>query len=491
MQKYNIAFITPEAVPFAKTGGLADISGVLPGNLNKLGHNVRMYMPLYRQVKSEFRNLTQTDRNLEIKIGSERFRADIYCLKDKSDGLNVYFVDNDFFFNRQELYREPSTGKDFADNDDRFIFFCKAVMEAIKRSDWKPDILHSNDWQSALIPVFLKTIYNEDPFFEKQVSVFTIHNLAYQGLFPSATFDKLGLDKSFFAATGPFEYYGKTNLMKSAINFADIITTVSPTYAREIQESNEYGMGLEGVLKERVDDLYGILNGIDYDVWSPKKDKLIPFNFFRDNLSGKKKNKLELLHRAEFPIRMEHPLIGMISRLDSQKGFDLLAEIIDDIMKLNLQFILLGTGEPKYHRLFTDISARYKDKFKVFLQFNNKLAHLIEAASDIFLMPSRYEPCGLNQMYSMIYGTIPIVRNTGGLADTVSDFNESTGEGTGFVFEEYESSELLDCIRKVVKLFGKKRKWYKMIKRGMDQDFSWDRSARKYVDIYRLARESN
>jgi starch synthase len=279
--------------------------------------------------------------------------------------------------------------------------------------------------------------------------------------------------------------------MKSAINFADIITTVSPTYAREIQESNEYGMGLEGVLKERVDDLYGILNGIDYDVWSPKKDKLIPFNFFRDNLSGKKKNKLELLHRAEFPIRMEHPLIGMISRLDSQKGFDLLAEIIDDIMKLNLQFILLGTGEPKYHRLFTDISARYKDKFKVFLQFNNKLAHLIEAASDIFLMPSRYEPCGLNQMYSMIYGTIPIVRNTGGLADTVSDFNESTGEGTGFVFEEYESSELLDCIRKVVKLFGKKRKWYKMIKRGMDQDFSWDRSARKYVDIYRLARESN
>jgi len=337
------------------------------------------------------------------------------------------------------------------------------------------------------VPALIKTRYSYDSFFNRSATVSTIHNLAYQGQFPPGSFEKLGIAPEYFAAAGPFEFWGKVNLLKSAVVLSDIITTVSPTYAREIQEMNEFGMGLEGVLKDRSEDLVGILNGVDYSTWSPKKDSLIPYRYFKDNLSGKMKNKLELLHRCNFPLRTEQPLFGTISRLDNQKGFDIIAEIFEDLMRLDLQFVLLGTGDKRYHQLFPDMSMRYPDRFHAFLQFDNELAHLIEAGSDIFLMPSRYEPCGLNQMYSLRYGTVPLVRKTGGLADTVEDFDETTKQGTGFVFEDYTSDELLKTVKRAVSAFSRKRLWYKLVKQGMVKDYSWDRSAREYLDVYRRA----
>jgi len=480
----NIAIVTPEAVPFAKTGGLADVTGALPYYLAKAGHTVRLFMPKYRQVSRGYYNTQRLNYKIACQLGDKLFEGDLFRLPGNTETLEYYFVGNDLFFNRQELYRDTKNNKDYTDNDERFIFFCRAVLQALQKLNWKPDIIHTNDWQSALIPAYLKTIYKDDNFFSGTKSIFSIHNMGYQGKFPAATFKILGLDKSYFAPTGPFEFWGDVSLMKSAIYYADWITTVSPTYAREIQESDEFGMGLQGLLKERRKNLTGILNGVDYDVWSPEKDRLIPHRYFSANRSGKKKNKLELLHKCGFPIRMEQPLFGVISRLDAQKGFDLLEEIMDDILDLNLQFILLGTGDDKYHRFFEKLENKYPDKFKAFLQFDNSLAHLIEAGSDIFLMPSRYEPCGLNQMYSLKYGTVPIVRKTGGLADTVEDFNETTQQGTGFVFDKYKSGQLLETIKKARRLFARKRIWSKIVKQGMSKDFSWNNCANKYIDLY-------
>ena len=483
MDSLKIAFITPEAVPYAKTGGLADVSGSLPKALARMGHNVKMFMPGYRQVVQNFPNISKDSIDIKCPVGSREISGEGFHINDDS-GLENYFIGNGSLFDREALYIDPETGKDYTDNDERFIFFCRAVLEVLKGLDWKPDILHANDWQSALIPSFLKTAYYEDDFFAGSKTVFTIHNMGYQGLFPKETFSKLNIDASNFYAAGPFEYWGDVNFMKSAISLSDSITTVSPTYAREIQTDDEFGKGLQGVLAERSADLTGILNGVDYNQWSPQKDKMIPYRYIPANLSGKKKDKLELLHRCNFPLRTEQPLIGIISRLDKQKGFDLLEEIMGDILALDLQFVLLGTGDDKYHKFFAEIETEYPDKFKAFLAFDNKLAHLIEAGADMFLMPSRYEPCGLNQMYSMKYGTIPIVRKTGGLADSVTDFDESSLTGTGFVFEEYDSGALLSVIEKAVGLFGRKRTWSKIIKQAMSQDFSWEKSAAQYSDLY-------
>jgi starch synthase len=480
----NIAFVTPEAVPYAKTGGLADISGILPRLLAAMGHSVRLFLPKYRQISITFPNSNKLKSDFKLDIEDKSFTGEIWSLSNKSSNLEIILIGNDFLFNRAELYRDNSTGEDYADNDDRFIFFSRAVLSAMKILGWRPDIVHANDWQTALIPSYLKTLYQDDDFYRNTSAVFTIHNMAYQGQFPAEVFGKIGIDKAYFTPTGPFEFWGKVNFLKSAISFADRITTVSPTYAEEIQETSDFGMGLEGVLKEKKDRLVGILNGVDYEDWNPQKDKLIPYNYILANLSGKRKNKLALLHQADLPLRMEEPLIGMISRLDNQKGFDLIEEAMDQIMAMNLQFILLGTGVEKYHLFFKDMEKKYPDKFRVYLKFDNSLAHLIEAGADMFLMPSRYEPCGLNQMYSLKYGAVPIVRKTGGLADTVIDFNEKDKTGTGFVFDEYDSESMLKAIKRAVAVYNRRRTWYKVVKQGMRQDFSWEKSAGKYQDLY-------
>ncbi len=479
----KILLASSEMVPFAKSGGLGDVLGALPKALTKLGHDLKIFLPNYSTIDKSGLKIQKIVGNIHVPVGN--VNEILYLEKAKIPKIGeIYFIGNDKFFDRPSLYLDPETGEDYEDNDQRFIFFSRAILESLKVIEWQPDIINAHDWQSGLLPVYLKTLYKDDEFFNKTKSVLTIHNLAYQGTFEAEKFENLALPKNLFYSTSPLEFYGKVNFLKGAIEYSDKITTVSKTYAEEIQTTSELGCGLEGVLSQRKDDLLGILNGVDYHVWSPSRDKKIPFNYYRANLTGKRENKVELLNQSNLPVRDNAPLIGIISRLVDQKGFDLIAEVTDKIFSLDIQMIVLGTGEEKYHKLFKELEGKYPDKIKVYLEFNDQMAHLIEAGSDIFLMPSKFEPCGLNQMFSLKYGTIPIIRKVGGLADTVKDFDEIKYKGTGFVFENYDSEELLDTIKRAVKIYKKKRVWVKIVKEAMLEDYSWDKSAKHYVQLF-------
>jgi starch synthase len=488
-KRMKIVIVSPEVVPFAKTGGLADVAGALPKALSKLGHQVKVILPKYRMVDEEKFDLKNIDLPLpEILIGDKKEKIGLKSYFDKDFNVEFLFLVCDKYFDRDELYKDPTTGLDYKDNDERFILFDRGVIETLKLLDFQPEIIHCNDWQSALIPAYLKTLYSNDPFFKNISTVFTIHNVAYQGLFPRESFQKVGVDLELFYPTSPFEFWGKLNFMKAGIYYADVINTVSERYAVEIQSSSEFGYGLEGVLRDRSSDFYGVLNGIDYEDWSPQKDKFIPYNYSLKDLFGKEKNKRYLLELSGLPLsNCDLPLIGIISRLADQKGFDLIEEVAFEILSLDLKMILLGTGDEKYHLFFSDLEKKYPKKLKVNLTFDNRLAHLIEAGSDMFLMPSRYEPCGLNQLYSLRYGTVPIVRETGGLADTIQDYNPKTGEGTGFVFKNYDAEELLIAIKRALRVYQDKKTWSKLMLKGMSQDYSWEAQARKYVELYKKA----
>lgn len=488
MNRLKILIASSEIFPFAKTGGLADVSGFLPGVIAGLGHEVKTIMPRYDSIPNELLSAARHDKSLNIKLDGITHRLDLYRQTDMVTLSEQLFIANDHFFGRAGIYQDPATQKDYPDNDERFLFFCRGILESLKCIDWQPDIIHANDWQTALLPSFLATSEADDDFYADTATLFTIHNLAYQGLFPAKTFTKLNLAEELFSPTGPFEFYKKTNYLKSAIWYADIINTVSDRYAQEIQSDPEYGCGLEGVLKSRSKDLHGIVNGVDYDEWSPEKDKYIPFKYSRLQLSGKRNNKVELVNRVGLPMRDHVPLIGIISRLADQKGFDLIEEAADELLSLDLQLVILGTGDKKYHTLLKQLQTKYPDKCAAILNYDNDLAHLIEAGADMFLMPSRYEPCGLNQLYSLKYGTVPIVRKTGGLADTIEDFDPVTKEGTGFVFEKYDADEMIAAIKRALAIFPKKRIWRTIAKAGMKKDFSWNRSAQKYINLYNLAR---
>lgn len=489
MDSLKILLVSPEAVPYAKTGGLADVAGALPGSLARMGHMVRLLLPLYSHVDRENYRLSKVAADQKASIAGRKETFQLYKSEGSVEGMEVWFIEHERFFNRAELYRDPSTGQDWADNDERFGFFARAALQACRSMNFIPDIIHCNDWQSGLIPALLKvdSLYSD---FAGVSTVFSIHNIAYQGNFAAASFEKLGLDESLFAAGGGFEYWGNVSYLKAGIWYADIINTVSETYAREIQSSNEYGYGFEGVLKDRSDDLYGILNGIDYSIWDPSIDPLLPAQYKPDKPAGKKRCKNELRKRVKLPmVRRDIPIIGMISRLADQKGFDLIEEVAEELMSLDIQIVLLGTGDEKYHNLFTALQKKYPKKLAALLEFNNQMAHLIEAGSDMFLMPSRYEPCGLNQLYSLRYGTIPIVRKTGGLADTIENANPSKGTGNGFVFTRYDAREMLNTIKFACEVYRDKNVWEIMMLRGMRQDFSWDASAKKYVELYKRAME--
>jgi starch synthase len=487
--KLKILIVTPEAVPFAKTGGLADVTGSLSGALSKLGHQVKVILPKYKMVDESAFNLQEVNVNfLEILLGEKKEKIKLKSCQLPDSKVEYLFVANDKYYRRNELYKDKATGFDYGDNDERFILFTRGVLEVLKALNWRPDIIHANDWQSALIPAYLKTLYAGDPFFAETATVFTIHNLAYQGNFPKDSFAKIGVARELFYPTSSFEFWGNVNFLKVGISYADLVSTVSERYAVEIQSSSEFGFGLEGVLRTRNADLYGIVNGVDYQEWSPEKDKFIPYRYSREDLSGKKKNKRTLLEKCNLATNRENvPLIGIISRLADQKGFDILAQISDQLLSLDLQMVILGTGEEKYHQLFQKMAKKYPEKISVNLRFDDPLAHLIEAGSDMFLMPSRYEPCGLNQLYSLKYGTVPIVRETGGLADTIQDYDPHTGEGTGFVFKNYDSDELLDAIKKALRVSQDKETWTKLMKNGMQKDFSWEASAKKYESLYQKA----
>jgi starch synthase len=482
----RILIVSPEVVPFAKTGGLADVTGALPKVLAQLGHQVKVILPKYKMVdESKFRLSEVRTDFPAISIGGKNHKVSLKSDQADFPPVEYLFMVNDEFYFRDELYRNRATGYDYVDNDERFILFARGTLEVLKTMGWQPDIIHVNDWQSALIPAYLKTSYANDPFFQHTASIFSIHNLAYQGGFPKSTFEKIGVPKGLFYPTSPFEFWGNVNFLKVGISYADVINTVSETYAVEIQSGPEFGYGLEGVLRSRNEDLYGIINGIDYDVWSPEKDKLIPHRFSPDDLSGKKADKELLLKTCNLPVSSKDvPVIGIISRLADQKGFDLLSQIADQLLTLDLQMVILGTGDEKYHVLFKEISTKYPNKISVNLRFDDSLAHLIEAGSDMFLMPSRYEPCGLNQLYSLKYGTVPIVRKTGGLADTIDDYDPKTGQGTGFVFQDYDAHKLLDAIKRALKAYVNQKAWVRLMKNGMEKDFSWKASAQRYVEIY-------
>ncbi|MFH1372860.1 MAG: glycogen synthase GlgA [bacterium] len=479
----KILIAASEMAPYVKTGGLGDVVGALPEALARLGHQVKVFVPLYRAIDERLYSLRPLDWTANITVNGRPVPVSLETRRHRRLPLETCFVENTDYFGRRDLYRDPATGTDYSDNDERFIFFARAVLESLRRIDFKPDIIHVHDWQAALIPVYLKTTAAELLFSEIK-TVLTIHNLAHQGVFHGERFPMLNLPPALFEPTASFEFYEQVNFMKAAIIYADKITTVSPRYAAEIQSSSELGCGLDGVLQQRRDDLVGILNGVDYSVWSPSRDRRIPHRYHINNLSGKRMNKVALLGRAGLPVRPRSPLIGIISRLVDQKGFDLIAAAADRLFEMDIQMVVLGTGEEKYHRLLADLERKYPDKLRVWLTFDEVLAHFIEAAADIFLMPSRFEPCGLNQMYSLKYGTVPVVREVGGLVDTVVDYDPTGGEGTGFVFSEYEPEAMLNALSRAAELYARPRQWMKLMKAGMRQDFSWARSARLYEKLF-------
>jgi starch synthase len=476
----KVLFASSEIAPFAKTGGLADVCEALPKALVPLGVQPTLILPLYRAVKEEGWDLKMVIEDLPVQIGDAQIKADIHQGR-LNDEIPVFFVQHDEFFDRSFLYGTPKG--DYEDNAQRFCFFSCAVLalsEAVKQR-W--DVIHCHDWQASLIPVYLKTAFSEHQLFAKTKTILTIHNLGYQGIFPSETFPHLGLPSRVFSIEG-MEFWGKVNLLKGGIIFADQLTTVSPTYAKEIQ-TPEFGYGLEGVLKDQAAKLTGILNGVDYAQWNPADDPHLPAHYTSDNVEGKVACKKDLLKRCGLsPDLMDKPLLGVISRLAGQKGVDILSQVVERMMAEGVGLVILGSGEEKYERLLVQLAKKYPKQMSMTVAFDEALAHQIEAGCDIYLMPSLYEPCGLNQMYSLKYGTLPVVRKTGGLADTVVEVNVKKRKGTGFLFSAYDPDALWRAIEKALRCFADKELWGQLIQQAMGQDFSWSRSAGEYLRLY-------
>jgi starch synthase len=481
----KIFFATPEAVPFAKTGGLADVAGALPKSLHALGCEIKLFIPYYRMVKESGLPHQYLGEEIEVPIGDEKLKADIY-LGHLNQDIPVYFIGREEFFDREYLYSTPKG--DYFDNAERFIFFSRAILIFCQRMGFSPDIIHHHEWQTGLISAYLKSIYQNDPLFSHTAAVFTIHNIAYQGIFKKEKFWLTGLPTEMYNPEG-IEFWERINFMKAGIVYADAINTVSKKYSEEIQ-TPEYGYGLEGILRKRRESLYGILNGVDYGDWDPSHDPHLAARYDLEDISGKRECKKDLLKEFHLPSSLENaPLLGMISRLADQKGFDLLMEILEGLFALDIGFVLLGTGEQKYHDLFTQVAHKYPQKAGIRIAYDDRLAHKIEAGADFFLMPSKYEPCGLNQIYSLKYGTIPVVRATGGLDDTITQYDPATKKGNGFKFTRYEAKEFLTAIKGAIRFYSQPGHWRQLLRNAMTADFSWERSAEAYLQLYGKALE--
>jgi starch synthase len=475
----RIAFAASECVPFSKTGGLADVVGALPKALAELGHQVSVFVPKYRQTK--LNNPKTLIRSITIPY-DDQYRFCSVLDGGVLDGVQFYFIDYPPFFDREALYG-TSLG-DYHDNAERFMLFSRAVIEASKILG-VPDVFHCHDWQSALVPVLLRSLYEDDPALRDVPSVFTIHNIGYQGLFPPDTLPLLMLPWDLFTLT-KMEFYGKVNFLKGALVYSDSITTVSRKYALEIQTS-EYGFGLEGVLRGRSGVVSGILNGVDYNEWNPDKDKFTVAKYSPADLAGKALCKRDLLKEFGIDPEAKLPVIGIVSRFAAQKGFDLISQVADRIAREEAIVVVLGSGDKEYEDLFRRLNKQFPQKLALKVAYDNALAHKIEGGADMFLMPSRYEPCGLNQIYSLKYGTVPVVRATGGLDDTIENFDATTGKGTGFKFHEYSGEALLETIHRALQVYQDKNAWTQLMKNGMSKDFSWTASAREYVKVYERA----
>src|SRR5881394_3365584 len=477
----HIAFAASECVPFSKTGGLADVVGALPRALAALGHQVSVYIPRYRQTKLS--DAQTVVRSITVPF-DDRYRfASVVSAGDHS-GVRFYFVEYPPFFDREALY--GTSAGDYPDNAERFALFSRAVLEASKILG-VPDLFHCHDWQAALVPVLLRTQYSEDPAFRDAVTVFTIHNMGYQGLFPPEILPLLMVPWDLFTIS-KMEYFGNVNFLKGALAYADMITTVSRKYAQEIQTS-EFGFGLDGVLKERAQTLTGIVNGVDYDEWNPETDKYIAAHYSAENLSGKQECKADLLATVGINPSPDSPIVGIVSRFAAQKGFDLIGQIVDRLALEDVLLIVLGSGDKLYEEMFLRLARRVPGKVSVRVAYDNAFAHKIEAGADMFLMPSRYEPSGLSQLYSLKYGTVPIVRATGGLDDTIDPWDPRTKKGTGFKFQEYTGEALLRAIHQATQLYRDQDSWQKLMRNGMAKDFSWKVSAREYVRVYERVRQ--
>lgn len=476
----HIGFVASECVPFSKTGGLADVVGALPRALANLGHQVSIYLPRYKQTKLP--DAQTVVRSITVPF-DDRYRFCSVVSAGEMHGVRFYFVDYPPYFDRDALYGTPSG--DYPDNAERFALFCRAVLEASKILG-VPHVFHCHDWQSALVPVVLRTLYAEDPAFRDVGCTFTIHNMGYQGLFPSEVLPLLMLPWDLFAMS-KMEFFGQVNFLKGALVSSDFITTVSRKYSQEIQTS-EYGFGLEGVLRARAATVTGILNGVDYDEWSPEKDKFTVAKYSPEDLSGKDNCKADLLNL--FGVNNTNlPVIGIISRFAAQKGFDLISQIMDRLAREEMIIVALGTGDREYEEMFVRLNKQFPQKIAVKIAYNNEIAHKIEAGSDMFLMPSRYEPCGLNQIYSLKYGTVPIVRATGGLDDTIEPWDARAGKGTGFKFTEYSGESLLLITKEALQAYRDRTSWQALMRNGMRKDFSWNASAREYVKVYERVRQ--
>jgi len=481
----NILLATSEATPFAKTGGLADVCGALPVELAKQGHHAAVILPAYRQARYCHQPIERLGIEFVVPVGSKTVSGRLLRSSMPGDQVPVFLVEQDQYYDREGLY--GSGGKEYIDNCERFVFFCRAVLEAVRLLELEVDVLHANDWQTGLIPAYLKIEYQSMPRYQRIATVMTIHNMAFQGVFWHWDMLLTGLDWKYFNWR-QMEFYGKLNLLKTGLVFADAITTVSPRYAQEIQTS-PLGCGLEGVLQHRRDVLTGILNGIDAEAWNPATDPHLPANYSAENFEeGKRACKAALQREVGLPVRADVPLVGFVGRLTDQKGLDLITEVIQRwVLHEDVQWVILGTGQPQYHRLLEALAERFSQKVAVRLEFSDPLAHRIEAGADIFLMPSRFEPCGLNQMYSLRYGTVPVVRATGGLADTIVDLDQAEGQSppaNGFSFREYSGAALEETLRRACEAYRRPELWRRLIATGMAQDWSWARSARQYAELY-------
>jgi starch synthase len=463
----KILVVASECVPFIKVGGLADVAGTLPSVLRARGHDVRVILPAYKKIDEKKFNI----------------RSLAAGLKTTDLPVPTYFVDDQRFFGRDEVY--GTEAGDYADNAERFTYFCRAALDSLKTLDFIPDVIHCNDWQTGLIPAYLKTVYKNDKYLKNIKTLFTIHNIAYQGMYDKTVLEKAGFSWAEFTPD-KMEYYGKFNFLKTGLAYADIINTVSPSYSWEIL-TKKGGMGMDGILNARKKVLYGVLNGIDYEYWNPKTDKLIPASFSKTSPAGKKKCKKKLRELFKFKGDETAPLIGCVSRIDFQKGYDLVLETLLKIIGRNFNIAVLGKGSRDLQDKLAAFARQNSAKVGVAIRFDEPLGHQIYAGSDIFLMPSRYEPCGLGQMIALAYGTIPVVHKTGGLGDTVKEFNKRTGKGNGFVFNEMNSGELEQKLAKVFSTYDDAKTWEILVNNAFESDFSWAKTVEKYEEIFKKA----
>ncbi len=474
----QVAMVSPEIAPFARTGGLGDVLGSLPAALERLGLHLSLFMPAYRPILTAGFPLEDTKIRFSVSLSGNRVEGSL--LKTVAgNAIPVYLIRADRYFDREGLYGTPDGA--YSDNAERFIFFARAVLEVLRQDP--PRILHAHDWQSALVISFMRAQPELYPELSTTRTIFTIHNLGFQGLFGHQDWQLLNLDSRFFSP-GYLEFHGKINFIKGGLVFSDTVSTVSPTYAGEIKTA-EQGFGLEGLLQERAASLVGILNGVDYSIWNPRTDPSLAENYSAEDLSGKKSCKADLQLAFGLPLDADVPLVGMVSRLTEQKGIDLLQGAMDRLLSRNLQLAIIGTGDSRYEQFFSAVAVTRPDRVGVKILFDDSLAHRVIAGADMFFVPSLYEPSGLTQLYSLKYGTVPVVRATGGLKDSVEEFDPSTGRGNGFLFSAYEVDDFLAAVDRALALFRRPESWTSLMRNGMAADFSWERTALAYLDLYR------